>query len=420
MTNLSVQPQGPQPPVVVLVDAFSTGAMLAREAAGHYRVVHVRSRDVVPATFAASLPTEVFTEDLTYPGHTEEVLRRLAELEPMAVIPASEFGVEAADEMAARLGLRGNDATCSAARRDKYLMMEALAAAGVRSSRQCHGAELAPLLAWRRAAGLGRVVVKPLDSAGSDDVYTCDTEQEVAAAFEAVIGKTNIMLRTNETVLVQEYLDGDEYIVNTVSRDGTHWFTDAWISHKTVQDGKRKVYDSEDLLAPDDPAIEQIFPYISDCLDALGITDGPAHSELILTAGGPVLLETGARLSGLANPGALDRCTGANQVGLTLDCYTPGAETLTRRPVRYPQMEQARCVNLVARREVALDTGRIRAALERLAAFESVRFRVADGAPTVRTVDLNSSPGAVFLVHENQAEIDRAHKELRELEHELL
>ncbi|MGN5380569.1 ATP-grasp domain-containing protein [Streptomyces lasalocidi] len=417
---MSVRPDKQQLPTVVIVDAFSTGAMLAREAAERYRVVHVRSRALVPATFAASLPTEVFTEDLTYPGRTGEVLCRLAELEPVAVISASEFGVEAADEIAGRLGLRGNDTARSAARRDKFLMMEALAAAGIRTSRQCHGAELEPLLSWRRSEGLRRVVVKPLDSAGSDDVYTCDTEQEVAAAFEAIIGKTNLMLRANETVLVQEYLDGDEYIVNSVSRDGKHWFTDAWISRKTVEDGKRKVYDSEDLLTPDDPAVAQLFPYIADCLDALGITEGPAHSELIITANGPVLLETGARVSGLANPEALDRCTGANQISLTLDCYTPEAAMLTRRPVNYPQLERARCVNLVARREVPLDTRAIRAALEQLPAFESVRFRVADGAPTRRTVDLNSSPGAVFLVHEDQAEIDRAYKELRELEHELL
>ncbi|MFG2607155.1 ATP-grasp domain-containing protein [Streptomyces sp. NPDC048514] len=417
---MSAQTDRQQRPTMVLVDAFSTGAMLAREAAGRYRVVHVRSRALVPDTFAASLPTEVFEEDLTYPGHTEEVLRRLAELRPVGVIPASEFGVEAADEIAGRLGLRGNDPARSAARRDKFRMMEALSAAGVRTSRQCQGADLERLLNWRRTAGLERVVVKPLDSAGSDDVYTCDTDEEVTEAFEAIIGKTNLMLRANETVLVQEYLDGDEYIINTVSRDAKHWFTDAWISRKTVGEGKRKIYDLEDLLAPGDPAIARIFPYVADCLDALGITDGPAHSELILTADGPVLLETGARVSGLANPAALDRCTGANQVSLTLDCYTPGADTLTSRPVHYPQLEQARCVNLIARREVPLDTRAIREALRKLPAFESVRFRVAESAHTRRTVDLNSSPGAVFLVHVHQAEIDRAYKELRELEHELL
>ncbi|MFI9002933.1 ATP-grasp domain-containing protein [Streptomyces sp. NPDC053541] len=417
---MTVRNDGPGRPALVLVDAFSTGAMLAREAARDHTILHVRSRATASDTFVASLPHELFAEDLSYPGREAEVLTRLAERRPVAVVPASEFGVEAADELARGLGLRGNDPALSAARRDKFLMMEALAAAGVRTSRQYRSGDLGELLAWWRGQGLSRVVVKPLDSAGSDDVYTCETEDEVAAAFEAVMGKTNLMLRVNEAVLIQEYLAGDEYIVNTVSRDGTHWFTDAWISRKEVREGRRKIYEAEDLIAPGDPVLDTILPYVSDALDALGITDGPGHSELILTEDGPVLLETGARISGLANPAALDRCTGANQVGLTLDCHAGGGVRLAARPVRYELLESGRCVNLIARRSVPLPAEAVRAELERFPAFESVRFRIADGAPTRPTVDLNSSPGAVFLVHRDIAEIDRAHKALRELEHELL
>ncbi|MFI1360482.1 ATP-grasp domain-containing protein [Streptomyces sp. NPDC020898] len=407
-------------PTLVLVDALTTGAMLARLAAADHRLVHVRSRAWLPETFAASLPGELFAEDLTYPGHAEEVLRRLRELEPYAVIAASEFGVEVADELAGRLGLRGNDPELSTARRDKSRMMDVLAAAGVATPRQLRGTEPADLLRWRRACGLERVVVKPLDSAGSEDVYTCDTEQEVAAAVRAALGKTNLMLRANEAVLIQEHLAGDEYVVNTVSRDGEHWFTDAWISRKRVTSGKRLVYDYEDLLAPDAPALDSILTYVGEVLDGLAVTDGPAHTELILTANGPRLLETGARLSGLANPPALQRCTGADQVTLTLDCHTRDAVRLHSRPRRYERHESARCVNLLAHREVPLPTHALREALEQLPAFESVRFRKAEGTPTRPTVDLNSSPGVVFLVHQDPDEIESSYKLLRDIERELL
>ncbi len=410
----------PGKPTLVLVDAFSTGALLAHEAVDCYRLVHVRSRALVPGTFAESLPSELFDEDLTYPGNADEVIQRLTDHEPVGVVPASEFGVEVADEIAQRLGLRGNDPSLSVARRDKFRMMEVLAAAGVRTPRQSRGTTAADLLRWRRAEGLGRVVVKPLDSAGSDDVFTCDTDEEVTAAVGSIIGKTNLMLRSNDAVLMQEYLAGDEYIVNTVSRGGQHWLTDAWVSRKTVLSGKRKVYDYEDLLATDDPNLAQIVPYVLDVLDGLGITEGPAHTELILTSAGPLLLETGARISGLANPQALDRCTGANQVSLTLDCYAGDAETLVTRPARYRRSRPARCVNLIAHREVPLPARVISEALKDLAAFESIRFRLADGMRTRRTVDLNSSPGVVFFVHEDPDEIDRSYKILREIEHELL
>ncbi len=407
-------------PTLVLVDALTTGAMLARAAAADHRLVHVRSRDRLPETFAASLPVELFAEDLNHPGRAEEVLGRLRELQPCAVIAASEFGVEVADELASRLGLRGNDPALSTARRDKSRMMEVLAAAGVPTPRQLRGTEPEQLLSWRREHGLGRVVVKPLDSAGSEDVYTCDTEEEVAAAFRAGIGKTNLMLCANEAVLIQEHLAGDEYVVNSVSRDGEHWFTDAWISRKRMTAGKRLVYDHEDLLAPDAPELDGILGYVGEVLDGLGIAHGPAHTELILTPDGPRLLETGARLSGLANPPALHRCTGADQVTLTLDCHTRDAASLRARPRRYERRESARCVNLLAHREVPLPTQALREALRQLPAFESVRFRKADGTPTRPTVDLNSSPGVVFLVHRDPDQIESSYKLLRDIERELL
>ncbi|MFB8275194.1 ATP-grasp domain-containing protein [Nocardia colli] len=408
------------PSVVVLVDAFSTGALLARHARREHRLVHVRSRAHLPATFAASLPAELFDEDLSYADQADDVLHRLAELSPVAVIAASEFGVEVADEIAAKLGLRGNDPALSYVRRDKFYMLEAVAAAGLRTARQRRGHDVAGLLDWRRAAGLGRTVIKPLDSAGSEDVFISDSDAEIRAAVGTILGKTNLMLRTNADVLAQEYLAGDEYIVNSVSRDGVHWFTDVWISHKVTVRDNRRIYDCEDLLSEADPRFGEILDYVSGVLDALGIANGPAHTELIYTATGPVLLETGARLSGLANPGALDRGTGVNQVDLTMDCYAGEGRALADQPLVYARREQARCVNLIAHRQVPLPAQALREQLERLPAIESVRFRIADQMMTRPTVDLNSSPGVVFLVHQDPAEIERSYRTLRRIEHELL
>jgi biotin carboxylase len=409
-----------EPPTLVLVDALSTGALLARRAAKKYRLVHVRSRPELPAVFAASLPTNLFAADLIYPSSTDDVLNRIAEYDPMAVIPASEFGVEAADEIAAKLGLRSNDPALSQIRRDKFHMLEAVAAAGLRTAGQCRSSDADAVLRWRRDAGLTRIVVKPLDSAGSDDVFVCETDDEVRAAVETIVGKTNLMLRANAAVLAQEYLVGDEYIVNSVSRDGKHWFTDAWIGHKQKVAGGRTIYDFEDLLSPHDAWLPEILTYVHGCLNALGIVNGPAHTELINTADGPVLLETGARLSGLANPAALDRCTGVNQMDLTLDCYAGGGRALATRAAAYDRREAARCVNLIARRAVPFPRAEFAEALRRLPAFDDARFRIAEGAPTTPTVDLNSSPGAVFLVHRDPGEIHKSYDALRQLELRLL
>ncbi|MFC4375372.1 ATP-grasp domain-containing protein [Nocardia halotolerans] len=407
-------------PTVVLVDALSTGALLARRAAPDYRLIHVRSRRELPAVFAASLPAGLFDADLTYPGSGGDVVHRIAAADPVAVIPASEFGVEAADEIAGELGLRGNDPARSQLRRNKFHMLAAVAAAGLRTARQYRGDDAEAVLRWRRDAGLDRIVVKPLDSAGSDAVFVCADDDDVRAAVATIVGKTNLMLRVNNEVLAQEYLEGDEYVVNSVSRDGTHWFTDAWISRKRTVAHRHRIYDFEELVSPADRRLPPILAYVRGCLDALGVVNGPAHTELIETVEGPVLLETGARLSGLAEPAALDKCTGANQVDLTLDCYAGAGRALAARPARYEQRAAARCVNLIAHRKVAFPRARLAEELARLPAFESARFRAGEGEPTTPTVDLNSAPGVVFFVHHDAARIQQSYEALRRLEHRVL
>ena len=64
----------------------------------------------------------------------------------------------------------------------------------------------------------GWVVVKPARGAASGDVYVCRGEEEVKTAFEKIKGSPKYGGGVNEEVLVQEYLEGQEYAVDTVSR----------------------------------------------------------------------------------------------------------------------------------------------------------------------------------------------------------
>lgn len=396
MTNPCIEP-GQRP--LVLVDAYSTGAFLARALAEHRPLLHVSSRRDMPAAFAASCPQALFAQ--RYQLHEvgfEPLCQVLAAQHPEAVLTGSEFGVELADRLAATLGLPGNDPRLSAARRDKALMAEQVAAAGLPVAAQLRTGSAEQACAWFQAQGARPVVVKPLDSAGSDQVFICRNTSQVRDAADAILGGTNLMMRDNHEVLVQEYLEGDEYVINTVSHQGRHWLSDAWRCTKTLSEDGRKIYDSEYLLAPDDPCLEALVGYVEGVLDALAIGEGPAHTEVILTAAGPRLLETGARLSGLANPPALQAATGADQVSLTVEaCLTPAR--LLQRPRRYRQLQAACTLNLIARGQGRFDLGRVTSRLDQLASYHSARWRFSDGRALAPTVDLNSSPGAVFMVH---------------------
>jgi biotin carboxylase len=405
---------------VILVDAYSTGAILARRLAQQYPCLHVCSRQAMPTAFRDSCPRDVFAAELQpEPSGFPALVAKLLEYRPSAVIAASEFGVELADQLAAALGLPGNSPRQSAARRDKFRMAEAVAAAGLPVAAQFESGELAALLAWYRQQPTPAIVVKPLDSAGSDNVYLCRNEAQLQHAVTRILGTTNLMMRDNQQVLLQHYLEGDEYVINSVSHAGRHWVSDVWCCSKTLSADGRKIYDHEDLQAPDEPRLASILEYVQGVLDALGIAYGPAHTEIILTAAGPRLLETGARISGLANPLALTAATGADQVELTVACHTQPAR-LEDYPRLYRRVKQARCVNLIARRPVRLLHSAVREFLSDRASFESVRFRVADGGEMTPTVDLNSSPGALFLVHADAAQIEQDYRAFRQWEQQNL
>lgn len=413
MTNNSNDSHVPAP--VALVDAYSTGAILARHFARQRPCLHVRSRASMPDAFRASLPQGLFIDDSAYEGDMDALVRAIAAHRPAAVVAASEFGVELADLLAERLGLPGNTPELSRARRDKYLMGAAVGKAGVPVAGQVRGADLPALLQWYRNQGSGRVVAKPLDSAGSDDVFLCESEAQIEAAARRILGKTNLMMQPNHAILLQQFLQGEEYVVNTVSHGGKHWVTDIWRCSKRLTGEGRKIYDREDLLAPDGPDVAPLARYVGAVLDALGIALGPAHTELILTAEGPRLLETGARISGLANPVALALATGSDQVELTIAAHTAPAR-LQRHPKLYVRHRNACCVNLIARRAAPLSHQAVQSFLSQLASFESVRFRLADGANTRPTTDLNSSPGALFLVHTDAQQVDRDYQAIRQWE----
>lgn len=394
---------------IVLVDAYSTGAILARALAEHRPLLHVASRRGMPPAFAASCPESLFIAHYNlHDGNFDYLCQALAAQQPSAVLTGSEFGIELADSLAAALGLSGNDPMLSTARRNKAQMAERVAAAGLPVADQLRTGNAEQACQWFQARGSNCVVVKPLDSAGSDQVFICKNISQVREAANAILGNVNLMMCPNNELLVQTFLEGDEYVINTVSHEGQHWLTDAWRCSKTLSREGRKIYDSEYLMHQDDPCLATLVDYVEGVPDALAITEGPAHTEVILTSQGPRLLETGARLSGLANPTALRAATGADQVGLTVQaCLNPGR--LSRHPRRYQRLQAACTLNLIARSQRVFEVSQVSAQLNSLASFNSARWRLADGRTLMPTIDLNSSPGAVFLVHPDPERIQQDH-----------
>ena len=143
------------------------------------------------------------------------------------VVAGAESGVELADALSEFMGLTTNGTTNSQARRDKYIMGECIRSAGVRAVKQLKTSKWGEVEAYIRAWNPQpfKVILKPVDSAGSDGVTLCKSMEECRKAFGNIIGKTNVLGLVNEQLLVQEYLEGTEYVVDMVSRKGS---TSVW------------------------------------------------------------------------------------------------------------------------------------------------------------------------------------------------
>jgi biotin carboxylase len=175
------------------------------------------------------------------------------------------------------------------------------------------------------------------------------------------------------------------------------------------------IYDRMDLLAPEDPRAAILSGYVRACLDALGIVHGPAHSEVMLTADGPVLIETGARLQGGDSVALMRAATGTSQTDAAVQAVidSPGVHA-TRASGPYPYAPVTQLF-LQAPADGWIGDG----AIEQLMQIPGVAGCVhapAAGTAVRRTVDLLSSPATVYLIADATWQVDQTYTAVRKLE----
>ncbi|MEU9608437.1 ATP-grasp domain-containing protein [Streptomyces sp. NPDC048057] len=412
----------PPRPTAVIVDGYSTGNFLPRAFADlGVDVVHVQSTtDVIPTVLAPALHEYAARYVCAGPNDVGVTVAALREHRPVAVLAGQEPGVVLADLLAERLHLAGNGAAGSRARRDKHAMIEALRAAGLRCARQTKARTAGDAVAWAARHGSWPVVVKPLSSASTDHVAICPGPREVEAASAAVLGTRDLFHDANDEVLVQSFLPGTEYIVDTVSVDGSRYVCGVWEYVKTTTPAGRRIYDRDVLLAHDAPVVPALVRYVDRVLDVLGIRHGPAHSEVIMGPQGPALVEVGARLNGNMHPGFHDVCLGANQADLTALAHARPGEFLRRYGGRSYTRRQPAVVHSTSTAREGVVAAVDHAAVAAISALPSVHFtgvKLRPGQLLRPTVDLVTSPLRVFMTAPcaESLEVDlRAVRELKD------
>ena len=399
---------------------------------GRFYIPEARRRGLRPLVIYPHLPDSPYTamrahtrdeleKDIPVIDAPEDMdaLIKLLEPYPIAcVLAGSEYGVAMADELARRLGLPGNAPETSYVRLEKPSMQEALRKAGIRYIRSRTVTSLEEAEAFWRELGEKRVVVKPLASAGTVGVHFCSDLQQLQQHVRALLADKDLFGRTIEAVMIQEYIDGTEYIVNTVSCNGVHRMTDLWMYNKVAIGSEGNAYDYARLMTRLEPGHRALIEYAYQVLDALGYTYGPSHGEYMVDEEGPVLIEAGARpMGGGFSMDLLDACLGHHLTDCAMDSYLNPERFEEARLAPYrPAMEMMIKYFIAPRRQDVFALPAL-ALLKHLKSFRRVNLTdVLQSGMLEKTVDLLSAPAFLQLCHPDLKVVMQDYQTIRQIE----
>ncbi len=216
-----------------------------------------------------------------------------------AVLPGIEYGVTAAAHLASALGLPGAGTRAGVCLRNKRLLREVAAGAGI------------PQPAWTPvesesevvAAARGRsCVLKPSNLQGSVGVQLLDVGADASAAWATTVGADDRTMRARTGTapleyLVEERLHGREFSVEGLVLRGDVLFLN--VTDKGLYSGPWPVEKSHALPSGAPDATQAALrSETGRLLDAVEFDTGCIHAEWIVTDDGPMLVECAGRLPG--------------------------------------------------------------------------------------------------------------------------
>lgn len=403
----------------IIVDGYSSGAELVHEFKKlGIPCIHVQSKEKIPDVYNKTFNKSAYVRNYVFDenSNNQELFNELSHYPPLFAITGSEPGVEVADIIANRFNLNThNPIDTTLIRRDKFLMGEQLKKAGLAYIPQFKSSICADILQWSRNLSKWPLVIKPLKSAGGDKVRVCYSEKDIIRGFDEIVNdKPNMLNLIDREVLIQEYIEAPEYAVNTVQFDGVPYLNEVVQFHKTLLENGKTIYNYAQLI-PYNQCPPLLREYAFKVANILNIKFGPMHAEIFMTKSGPVLIEAAARLMGANIPSDLMKaCVTHPQAYMTVLAYAKPKEFLSKIRDEPHVKKNLRIVFLISSQSGKLNKINYLDKIQELKSFYAIKLRVTDNI--LQTVDYDSSPGLIYLYHEDEEVLEKDFLTIRELE----
>src|SRR5262249_20603269 len=233
--------------------------------------------------------------------------RALHEAYPFqAAVSLFELGLLPAARINEALGLGGESVDTVELLLDKWRMRQHLAAKGISPVASAVGRSTQDVREFVQAHALP-IVVKPIRESGSLAVFCIRDRADVdivAERFRSLDDghwAVGDLFRADsfDEFLMEEFLDGPEISVETLSFDGRHVVVAVTDKEEFGGTGFVEIGLSQPSGCSAE-TLREVTQLVPDFLDAVGLRNGPGHTEVRLTSRGPRIIESHNRTGGYA------------------------------------------------------------------------------------------------------------------------
>ncbi|WP_281185184.1 ATP-grasp domain-containing protein [Micromonospora halophytica] len=232
------------------------------------------------------------------------LVRTLHEMSPFqAVLTLSDFGLLPAAQLSETFGIGGESVTTVELLLDKSRMRERLAERGIGPVASGVGRTNQDVKEFVQVTGLP-IIVKPTRESGSLAIFHVRHQEDADTVADRYLSLADKEWKPGDLgfadsfddFLMEEFLDGPEVSVETLSFDGQHVVV-AVTDKELGGTGFAEVGLSTPSRQPGE-TLREATRLVADLLDAVGLRNGPAHTEVKLTSRGPRIVESHNRIGG--------------------------------------------------------------------------------------------------------------------------